>query len=128
MIRRGVAFLVLCLLAIVQVERILPDICDGDATATEVAAFSGATSDMPHRAALLSQASVSSAPSSNDKSAPASPHETHSCHCAHVHGGAPAQSTDRPPALAVDASGVSATRDLAPAGVTIEPRLRPPLG
>ena len=146
---RALAVLVLCSLAAFQLESLIADICDGDATPAQLAAFEGSVSDLPPNAAAIaaargSRAAVNAAPAERtdgvdaltrapgadtERSAPASlpTHSAHACHCVHAHGGVlPHVDTVEVMIVAVRAARPS-TRDLAPPSVTREPRLRPPL-
>jgi hypothetical protein len=129
---RAVAVLVLCSLAAFQLESLIADICDGDATPAQLAAFEGSASDLPPNAveiaaARSSLAAVNRAPTERPAPAPLPTHSAHACHCVHAHGGVlPRVESVEVTTVAVHAARPS-MRDLAPPSVTREPRLRPAL-
>ncbi|MEO6528825.1 MAG: hypothetical protein ABIP93_19565 [Gemmatimonadaceae bacterium] len=146
--RRATAIVLSLFLAFFQVEGLIPDICDGDATPVELLSFSGGASDLPSTTFAVARAAVekvstgassegvplvggltAGAPASGgDGTAPGSPHATHACHCVHSHGGTLAAISVDPPRIATVAGSAARVRYAAPASVTEQPPLRPPLG
>ena len=106
-VHRGIAVVVAFCLAMFQLEALIADVCDGDATPAEVAALVGAASDLPRDAVQVATAravaraavaqTASAAPEVAVSRAglgagvPGSPtplgHPAHTCHCVHAHGG-----------------------------------------
>lgn len=121
---RAVAALVLCSLAAFQLEALIADVCDGDATPAQLAAFKGAASDLPRDAIALA---TTHAPASPEAPASVPTHGAHACHCVHAHGGVLPRLETVAVATVPTIRTVPHARDLAPPSVTREPRLRPPL-
>lgn len=133
-LRRLAAATLLVFLTVFQLEGVMPDICDGDATAAQLAAFAGAASDLPDsvvesaRAAVaVGSAEIPNRPASDDAEFPAGPHSTHACHCVHAHGGTLAAAEDASPRAAMHADAPSSVEAARPASMTYQPPQRPPL-
>lgn len=107
---RAVATLVLCSLAAFQLEALIADVCDGDATAVELAAFGRPAPEAPDEPGAVPPAS-----------------HAHVCHCVHAHGGVLPRVETVGVVTVASASAMPVVRHLAPPSVTPEPLLRPPL-
>ena len=150
---RALAVVVLCSLTAFQLESLIADICDGDATPAQLAAFGGSASDLPPNATEVAAARVglaavpaaagaalaervgttdalTRAPGADTElpvPAPLPTHSAHACHCVHAHSGVlPRLETVEITTVAVSRA-VPSARDFAPPSVSREPRLRPPL-
>jgi len=128
---RAIAALVLCSLAAFQLEALIADVCDGDATPAQLAAFAGPASDLAPDAAATAAATAAAVAAARASDpvppAPLPAHGAHVCHCIHAHGGVlPRLETVVVPTVAI-AIGIPSGRHLAPRSITTEPRLRPPL-
>lgn len=110
---RAVAVLVLCSLSAFQLEALIADVCDGDATPAELAAF-----ERPAPTAPDTPVTPGTVP-------PAS--HAHVCHCVHAHGGVLPRLETVVVATVASATAMPVPRHVEPPSPTREPRLRPPL-
>ena len=134
LVRRAVALVLTLCLGLFQAESLIADVCDGDASPTELVAFAGAASDLrpdsPHalaasRPATSSDAAVISAPATDLGGA--SGHAAHACHCVHAHGSGVLQATPPAPRHATTAHVARGVSERTPPSASLEQHLRPPV-
>ncbi len=119
MFHRGIAFLIMLSYGLFSMEMAIADVCDGDATAAEVAMFG------PGAVAYV--AGVASGGGSVPDDAGGQTHTAHSCHCVHGHGSLSA------PRAALQVATVALHRAIgiearAPDAVDLDAHFRPPIG
>jgi hypothetical protein len=136
-VRRGVGCLLFAFLGFFQLEGVLPDICDGDATASELLAFArNNASDLPNAVFDTARAEVTASdvslggpqiPSRDNAEIPVGQHGTHACHCVHAHSGALAAPQEESASVAIALTRIASAAVSAPASMSYQPPLRPPV-
>jgi hypothetical protein len=137
-VHRCVAVVVALCLALFQLEALIADVCDGDATPAELAALVGPASDLPRdavqvavarAAAIATHAAPDVVASQGEAGGVGSPvsRPAHTCHCVHAHGGVLPR-LDPVEVHVVDVATVPPIgRPLAASDVARAPLSRPPL-
>lgn len=135
--RRVAALLLALFLTVFQVESLIADVCDGDASPAERAAFAGPKSDLPppevvaaakapRSADEAAAGAVSKVPANDPLDFPVSGHPVHACHCVHAHSGVLSLGAVIPVAPAPVPVAVRAVSERTPPSATLERPPRPP--
>lgn len=135
--RRLAAVVLASSLGLFQAEALIADVCDGDASPAEIAALTGAASDLPRQEApdaprvtterVATTPTITAAGIEGANRGPAGGHPVHTCHCVHAHTAVVALASTQAATPLAPASAVVGVSERTPPSAPHELRDRPPL-